>query len=169
MVQSLTVKARQGGFLPRWDLAIGETNVMIGTPADIVVAETYLKGITDFDVEIAYDAARKAATKPAPDGSQFALREGIQDYLTFGYLPYDHAVSGTVSRTLEYAIADGALARLAKVLGKTEDFQMFFKNSKNFENLWDDATGYFRPRLADGSFAEPFDPLSEEDTPIPVN
>lgn len=162
MVQSLVVKEKEGGFLPRWDLAIGETNVMIGTPADIVVAETYLKGITDFDVQNAYDAARKAATKPAPKGSQFALREGIDDYLTFGYLPYDHAVSGTVSRTLEYAIADAALARLAKALGKTEDFQMFFNNSKNFENLWDDATGYFRPRLADGSFAEPFDPLSVE-------
>ena len=51
MVVSLVKMLEQGGWLPRWPSGHGYSNSMLGTPADIVIAESYLKGIRDFDVE----------------------------------------------------------------------------------------------------------------------
>ena len=76
MVVSLVEMARQGGYLPRWPSGSGYTNSMFGTPADIVIADTYLKGIRDFDVEAAYQAMRKTALGPTPPVRSFlAARE----------------------------------------------------------------------------------------------
>ena len=58
MVVSLVEMAKQGGYLPRWPCGNGYSNSMFGTPADMVIAESYLKGIRDFDVETAYGAMR---------------------------------------------------------------------------------------------------------------
>ena len=64
MVVSLVEMAKQGGYLPRWPSGNGYTNSMFGTPADIMITETYLKGIRDFDVKTAYQAMRKTALGP---------------------------------------------------------------------------------------------------------
>ena len=75
MVVSLVEMAKQGGYLPRWPSGNGYTNSMFGTPADIMITETYLKGIRDFDVETAYQAMRKTALGPTnrTRGSQVAM------------------------------------------------------------------------------------------------
>ena len=80
MVVSLVEMAKQGGYLPRWPSGSGYTNSMFGTPADIVIADTYLKGIRDFDVETAYQAMRENG----PGGRHrrvraFSGRKGIED------------------------------------------------------------------------------------------
>ena len=54
MLMSLVKMLEQGGWLPRWPCGHGYSNSMLGTPADIVIADSYLKGIRDFDVERAY-------------------------------------------------------------------------------------------------------------------
>ena len=61
MMVSLIKMCEQGGVLPRWPSGYGYTGSMLGASADIVIAESYLKGIRDFDVETAYQAMRKAA------------------------------------------------------------------------------------------------------------
>ena len=87
MLVSLVKMAEQGGNLPRWPSGAGYTNSMFGAPADIVIADAYLKGIRRFDVETAYRAMRKAALEPAPKGSPCSGRRGIADFVKFGYCP----------------------------------------------------------------------------------
>ena len=153
MVVSLVEMAKQGGYLPRWPAGNGYTNSMFGTPADMVVAETYLKGIRDFDVETAYQAMRKTALGPTTQGSRFTGRKGIEEYLKFGYCPSD-LMEQAVSRTLEYCYADHSAARLAKALGHDEDAALFDKHAQYYRNLWNSDTQYFQPRDSRGKFQE---------------
>ena len=68
MLVSLVKMLEQGGWLPRWPSGHGYSNSMLGTPADIVIADSYLKGIRDFDVEKAYQAMRRTALGPNTAG-----------------------------------------------------------------------------------------------------
>ena len=61
MLISLVKMLEQGGWLPRWPSGHGYSNSMLGTPADIVIADSYLKGIRDFEVAKAYQAMRRTA------------------------------------------------------------------------------------------------------------
>jgi predicted alpha-1,2-mannosidase len=156
MLVSLTEMAKQGGYLPRWPSGNGYTNSMFGTPADMVVAEAYLKGIRDFDVEAAYRAMRKTALGPTQK-TRYSGREGIEDYLHFHYCPSDR-MRQSVSRTLEYCYADHAIARLAEALGRREDIGRFDAHAKYYRNLWNPATQYFQPRDSRGEFFADFRP-----------
>ena len=158
MVVSLVKMLEQGGWLPRWPSGHGYSNSMLGTPADIVIADTYLKGIRDFDVEKAYQGMRRTALAPTPPGAAFSGRQGVEHYLKFGYCPAG-LVPRSVSRTLEFAWADDAIARLAEALGKQEDATLFREHSHFYRNLWNTNTQYFQPRDAQGRFVEPFKPL----------
>ena len=157
MVVSLVEMAGQGGYLPRWPSGTGYTNSMFGTPADIVIAETYLKGIRDFDAEAAYQAMRKTALGPTPEGAPFSGRKGIEDYLKHEYCPAD-TMEQAVSRTLEYCYADHAIARLAEALGHRDDAALFDRHAQYYRNLWNPQTQYFQPRDSQGRFQE-FRPL----------
>ena len=156
MLVSLTEMAKQGGYLPRWPSGNGYTNSMFGTPADIVVAEAYLKGIRDFDVEAAYQAMRKTALGPTRN-SRFSGRAGIEDYLQFHYCPFDK-MRQSVARTLEYSYADHAIARLAEALGRREDAALFDAHAQYYRNLWNPVTQYFQPRDSRGAFSADFRP-----------
>lgn len=158
MVVSLIRMLEQGGWLPRWPSGHGYSNSMLGTPTDIVIAETYLKGIRDFDVEKAYQAMRQAALAPTPAGAAFSGREGVEHYLKYQYCPAGLMVE-SVSRTLEFGWADHAIARLAESLGHSEDAALFREHSQFYRNLWNPNTQYFQPRDAQGKFIEPFKPL----------
>lgn len=158
MVMSLLKMLEQGGWLPRWPAGHGYSNSMLGTPADIVIAEAYLKGITNFDIEQAYQAMRRTALEPTPPGAAFSGREGVADYVKFGYCPSDR-MEESVARTLEFAWADQAIAGLAEALGKREDAELFRAHARFYTNLWNPQTQYFQPRDAQGKFFEPFKPL----------
>jgi predicted alpha-1,2-mannosidase len=156
MMVSLIEIAKQGGYLPRWPSGNGYTNSMFGTPADIVVAEAYLKGIRDFDVEAAYQAMRKTALGPTRD-SRFSGRAGIEDYLKFHYCPFDR-MRQSVARTLDYCYADHAIARLAEALGRREDLALFNEHAQYYRKLWNPKTQYFQPLDSRGKFFEDFRP-----------
>jgi predicted alpha-1,2-mannosidase len=131
---------------------------MIGASADIVLSETYQKGIRDFDVETAYQAMKKAALGIDLPEKGFRPREGIEKYMKYGYCPAD-SMDQAVSKTLEYAYADDAISKLATTLGYSEETALFAKRAQYYRNLWNPETQYFQPRNADGSFVEKFDPL----------
>ena len=76
MLVSLVKMLEQGGWLPRWPSGHGYSNSMLGTPADIVIADSYLKGIRDFDVEKAYQAMRRTALGPHPRARPFPAARG---------------------------------------------------------------------------------------------
>ena len=145
----------ESGWLPQWTNP-AETHVMIGTHADSVIADAYEKGIRDFDAEKAWRAVWKDATESKGKEG----REGLGDYIALGYVPADHGVAESVSRTLEYAYDDGCVARLAQDLGKAQEYQKVSARANNYRNVFDASSGFMRGRKADGSWAEPFDPLA---------
>ena len=158
MLVSLVTMRNQGGWLPRWPSGHGYSNSMLGTPADIVLAEAYLKGIRDFDVDTAYAAMKTTALAPTPPGAAFSGRRGVEHYLRYQYCPRD-LVPESVARTFEYGWADDAIARLAAARGLTNDAAQFTAQSRAYRNLWNPATQYFQPRDSAGRFFEPFKPL----------
>jgi predicted alpha-1,2-mannosidase len=158
MAISLVKMSEQGGVLPRWPSGYGYTGSMLGASADIVLSETYLKGIRDFDVETAYQSMKKTAFAIDPPTDGFKPRPGIQMYMKYGFCPAD-SMGEAVSKTLEYAYADDAISKLAAELGYTEDSALFAKRARYYRNVWNPETQYFHPRNADGNFVEKFDPL----------
>ena len=105
MLRSLVQMHRDGGALPRWPMAHGYTGGMIGTPADQVLAEGWLKGIRGWDADYAFEAAVENSQQTVA----FASRSGLQSYLSQGYVSADET-GQSVSKTLEYAWSDHALA-----------------------------------------------------------
>ncbi len=154
MMRSLVTMAAQGGDLPKWPLGIGYTGGMVGTSADIVLADAVLKDIDGFDEDAAYAAARTHATEPRVN----AGRSGIAGYRERGWVATDDT-GAAASRTLEFAHADYALGRWAARRGETEDAALFGASAGNWRNLWAPDLGYLIGRRADGSFVtEGFDP-----------
>ncbi len=161
MLRTLTALTEEMGAPPKWELISEEVNMMVGDPLAIIVADSMARGIRDFDLESLYPYLARSASDPAH-------RPGLSSYLELGYVPMEEAteVWGPVSTTLEYALADDALARLATELGRTEEAEEFRTRSRSYRTLFDPATGLFRPRQADGSFTEPFDPDALEGSAI---
>ena len=154
MVKSMLQIYDESGWLPKWELNATETTTMVGDPAGIVLADTYLRGIQDFDIQKAYEAMRKSAMQLENN----PLRPGIKEYITTGYLNTTTTNSGSVSTTQEYNVTDFAIAQLAKKLGKNADHSLFSKRSVSYRNLFDPAFNLLRPKNSDGSWYQPFDP-----------
>ncbi|MDV7139739.1 GH92 family glycosyl hydrolase [Maribacter sp. TH_r10] len=156
MVKSMLQIYDESGWLPKWELNATETTTMVGDPAGIIIADSYLKGIRDFDVEKAY----KAMLKSAGQLEDNPLRPGLQDYIEKGYLTTKTTNSGSVSTTQEYNIADYAIAQLARELGKKDDYKRFSKRAISYRKLFDKEFNLLRPRNDDGSWLTPYNPES---------
>lgn len=152
MIKSMLDMYDENGWLPKWELNSTETFTMVGDPASIVITDTYLKGIQDFDVQKAY----KAMLKSADQIENNPLRPGLKDYIKKGYLTTDNG--GSVSTTLEYNAADYSIALLAKQLGKKDDYKRFLNRSISYRKLFDKNLKFVRPRKSNGTWYEPFDP-----------
>lgn len=162
MMQSLTLMAEQGGYMPRWPTAYTYTSCMIGASANNAMADAYLKGVRNFDVEKAYAAMRFLALNPVPESAKkkgFDGRPGLEEFAKLGYVPADK-YGGSASMTIEYSYNDFCLAELAKALGKEDDYKLFMARAGNWKNLWDPKSGYLRGKKADGSFVGHFMPSS---------
>lgn len=148
MAQSLVRMAQQWGGLPRWPLATSDSGSMIGTSADVVLAGSWLKGATNFDVDTAWTYMW--------DHSQgsvcCASRGGIEEYLSLGYVPADER-SGSVSKTQEYAWDDWALSNLASDLGHDTEASRLLEQSRTIDALWNPDEEFFIGRNADGTWA----------------
>ena len=150
-LKSLTQMAIDGVYIDSWPLADGYTGGMVGESATIVFADSLAKGLTDFDLRAAYDSLRLTAMAPAAPGSRYRGRGAIEDYLALGYVPDDTGGS-SVSKALEYAYDDWALARMAEALGETADVAMFDARAGNWRNHLDPLSGLLIARRRDGSF-----------------
>ncbi|TXE09126.1 glycoside hydrolase family 92 protein [Gelidibacter salicanalis] len=152
MIHSMLDMYDENGWLPKWELNSTETFTMVGDPASIVIADTYMKGIRDFDVDKAYEAMLKSADQLENN----PLRPGLKDYIEKGFVTTDHG--GSVSTTQEYNAADNAIAQLANALGKKDDNKRFKNRSLSYKKLFDKDLKMLRPRLQNGEWYEPFDP-----------
>jgi predicted alpha-1,2-mannosidase len=142
------------------------TSEMIGDHVPVVMADAYMKGLRNFDIESAYRLAFQNATVIPPhdqyvDGKG---RRALDDYERLGYIPLDNPVLDAyhrgeqVSRTLEYAFDDAILADWAAALGKPADAAMLRKRSEYWRNVIDTSVGFARGRYANGAWITPFDP-----------
>lgn len=156
MVKSMLQIYDESGWLPKWELNSTETFTMVGDPASIVLADTYLRGITDFDIHKAYEAMLKGAKTIHNN----PIRPGVEAYLKKGYLGVQDGVDGPVSTTQEYNIADFAIAQLAKKLGKMSDYKQYQKQSLSYRTFFNPKWNLLQPKNSDGSFYEPFNPDS---------
>ncbi|MGY5354092.1 GH92 family glycosyl hydrolase [Wenyingzhuangia sp. IMCC45467] len=154
MVKSMIDMSDENGWLPRWELNSTETFTMVGDPAGIVITDTYLKGIKDFDIKKAY----KAMLKGADSIQGNPLRNGLETYIDKGYVTTDE--KGSVSTTQEYNAADYSIALLAKELGDKSNYKRFKKRAVSYRKLYDKNLKLLRPRNADGTFYELFDPYA---------
>lgn len=136
MVNSLVTLAdeKDKDYLERWEFLNSYSGCMIGNPAVSVIADAYVKGIRNFDVEKAYQLSANSVEK---------FGNGTQGYTT---------ISFGISNTLEYAYFDWCVAQMAKGLGKTADHQKYSLRSGAYKNIFDAEKGWFRPRGKDGAF-----------------
>ncbi len=172
MVESYIRMYEQSGWMPGFPQFYGDFPAMIGFHSAALVWDTYQKGVTNFDIEKAYEGLKKNAMQatmlPWRIGPQCSLDSF---YLANGWypaLPEDstesvNMVDGfekrqAVAVTLEHSYDDWCLAQLAKALGKNDDYDYFMKRSKNYRNVFNPETGFFAPKMANGKWVEPFDP-----------
>lgn len=159
MVHTMLDMYREHGWLPKWELYGRETLTMEGDPSLPVIVDTWMKGLRDFDINLAYEAMYKSATLP---GKENLMRPDNDDYMAKGYVPLMEQYDNSVSHALEYYIADYSLATLAEALGKKEDAKMFYKRAMGYKNYYCKKFGTLRPILPDGTFYSPFDPKQGE-------
>lgn len=137
----------QGGRLPVWELASNETDCMIGYHSVSVMADAMAKGITGFDYEKAFEAAKHSAMLD---------HLGLEAYKKQGFISIDDEHE-SVSKTLEYAYDDWCIAQMTLLLNKKEDYDYFMKRSQSWKNIFDWNTGFMRPKK-NGGWDKPFEP-----------
>ncbi|WKN42401.1 GH92 family glycosyl hydrolase [Tunicatimonas pelagia] len=169
MVQSLLKKAEQGGWLPIFPAWNSYTSAMIGDHVIAMIGDAWMKGIDNFDQELAYKMMRKNAFEANTDTASYRNGQGrraMDSYLEYGYIPLEDSVPDSfhqreqASRTLEYAYDDFVLSQVAKKLGEDKDYQALAERAKNWQHVFDTTTGYVRGRYANGDWYEPFDPVA---------
>ncbi|WP_452219920.1 GH92 family glycosyl hydrolase [Lacinutrix salivirga] len=146
-INTFLAKYDEGGIMPIWDLSANYTGCMIGYHAVPVIADAYLKGITNYDIEKAFTAMKHSATRD---------KLGLKSYKEFGFIPVEEE-SESVSKTLEYAYDDWTIAQMAQHLNKTEDFKIYSERAQYYKNIFDPETQFMRGRFRNTWFA-PFDP-----------
>ena len=176
MVRSMVDMYKEWGWMPKWELYGRETFTMEGDPAIPVIADTYLKGLTDFDIQAAYKACLKSANTPGKDNK---IRPDVDPYIAKGYIPLgyfaqDFSGDNSVSHALEYYVADNALALLsdklaqeAKSSAQKAEYQKyakeFRKRSKGWRHYYSKESGTLRPLNSNGTFLSPFNPKDGAD------
>ena len=164
MVQALLQNYQEGGWLPKWPNP-SYTNVMIGTPADSIVAEAINKGFKGFDLELAYKAVlRDAIAPPIQDtrrrffdreqGTPYEARNGLTYFKQFGFYP-DDKTAEAASSMLEDAYEDWCVAQVAKATGRAAEYQFFINRSQAYKTLFNPETGFMQAKKSDGSWAHP--------------
>ncbi len=145
------------GQLPFYALAGNETFCMIGLPSIPVLADCYFKKIPKFDFNKAYNAMKVSLMK---DTTGFPMRyfQGLINYKKYGYIPADLEAEAT-ARTLEYAYDDWCMAKMAKAMGKDDDYHYFLDRSMNYKNVFDSKAGFMNGRLSNGDFKPNLNPF----------
>ncbi|MET7744347.1 lectin [Streptomyces sp. NPDC005385] len=160
--QSMVDDYAQTGVFPKWSENNGESYVMVGDPADAIIADYYAFGAKDFDTTTALADMIKQASTANND------RPGLNYLDSPGYMPHDGTYGccnfyGPVATTLEYNTADFAISALAGALGDTGHQKTYANRAQGWRNVLNPASGFVEPRNAGGSWTGGFDPTSGTD------
>ena len=148
MVNNMVAICDEQGRLPVWHLWGNETDCMVGNPGIIAVADAVVKNLPGVDRNKAYKSLLITAADTARGGG---LRQ------QYGFIPSDKMLE-SIAYDMEYAIADGAIARAAEAMGDAENARKFTERSHSYRNYFDKSTGFVRGKMSDGSWRTPFDP-----------
>jgi len=167
MIKTMLDMYDEQGYLPKWELIGNETYMMVGDPAVPVIVDSYVKGIRDFNINKAYEAILKPVNLDKNEKAP-PVRAAYHYILEYGYIPFDQNMEdewwawGPVSTTLEYNYADWTISQLAGLLNDTENQNKFYQRSLGYKKMFDPVTQFIRPKLKNGEWMEPFDPLATE-------
>lgn len=132
-----------------------------GDHASTFISGSWLRGLHNFDLKRAYKLILKNATVPGKGGRPY-----LDEYIKRGWIaekdtvnvPTQDEYKGAVTKTVEYAYDDYAVALVAKELGDQKNYDMLMKRTKNYKTLFDPSTGFWRGKIEDGSWIADFDP-----------
>ncbi len=167
MMYSLLDKAEQGGWLPIFPCWNSYTSAMVGDHAITTLADAYIKNTIDIS-EDQYQYLLQNAFKSPTDFNEYKNGKGrraLKSYLKYGYIPLEDSVKESfhqneqVSRTLEYAFDDFALAQIAQKMGDTKNAEKLLSRAGNYKNVYSAEDSCVRGRYADGSFTDNFNKL----------
>jgi predicted alpha-1,2-mannosidase len=163
---------REGGWLPSW-ASPGYRNCMVGTFADVVIADAIVKGIKGIDIEVAKGAIYKDSFNAPPSFAGNAIgKDGLDEYSSNGYIAQVPSNLGLecVSRSLDFGFADYAVKNAFLVIARKHTATLKDKNeilgwadtlnrrSNNvIEKLFDKSHGLFVPKSRGGGFVDRFD------------
>lgn len=173
IIQSFVRMAQQMNdlWLPTFPEITGDSRRMNSNHGVATIADAYFKGLKDFDVATAYESGRRAIEEKtlAPWS---ASRAGWLDnfYKEHGYIPalrpgeeetvpevHHFEKRQPIAVTLGTAYDEWCLSRLAKALGKEQDYQRYAEHALNYRNVFNAETKFFHPKDKDGNFIMPFD------------
>lgn len=171
-VNSLVQMYEDGGLIPRGPSGGNYTYVMTGASSTPFIVGAYMKGLRDFDVDLAYEGLVKNHSADgimAKAGYEHdtSMGGGMSYYLERGYVPYplpeeplnDGYHQDGSGQTLEYAFQDWTLAQMALALGRNEDATAFLRRAGNYRHIWNPELGWMWNRSADGGWTKPVDLL----------
>lgn len=159
------------GWIPTFPEVTGDSHRMNSNHGVAVVWDAYCKGLTDFNLETAYNACKGAITEktllpwkriPNTEIDNFYKEKGYFPALQPGEKEYIEAVQPGEMRqpiavTLGTSYDYWCLSQIAKALGKADDYKYFLEHSYNYRNLYNSETAFFHPKDKDGNFITPFD------------
>lgn len=150
IAQTMLNICQQQGKLPIWHLMGNETDCMVGNPGVCVLADLVLKGYVK-DKAAAYEAMKASAMRD---------ERGMKQLKQYGYIPFDKdPAPESVSRSLEYALADAGIAKVARLLGKKDDYKYFYNRSQSYRKFFDKQTQFMRGLDSNSKFRTPFNPF----------
>lgn len=156
IMEGLANTYKESGWLPEW-ASPGHRDCMVGSNSAIIIADSYLKGIPNKEINTLYEAILKNSNNEGPMSS--VGRYGVKYYNKLGYIPYDVNIEENTARTLEYAFADYNIWKLAKALNRPQsEIDTFAKRAFNYKNVFDPSVNFMRGKNEDGTFQSPFRP-----------
>ncbi|MBG0859362.1 MAG: GH92 family glycosyl hydrolase [Bacteroidales bacterium] len=156
IMEGLANTYKESGWLPEW-ASPGHRDCMIGSNSASLIADSYLKGIRGYDIDVLYEAILKNTQGVGPVSSVGRL--GAEYYNRLGFVPYNAGIRENAARTLEYAYADFCIWKLAIALERPqEEINLFATRAMNYKNVFDPSRKLMRGRNEDGTFQSPFSP-----------
>lgn len=150
-------------WLPMWPNII-ETNIMIATNADAVLANALERGFRDFNISKALAAVMKDAYTPPDHDTELLyydrepntpneVRAGLTSYMKQGWVANDRW-SESGSRTLDYAFDDYACSVVASHAGADKEMiSNLLARSRSYAHLWNNETQFMQARNGNGTWA----------------
>ncbi|WP_240755336.1 GH92 family glycosyl hydrolase [Pedobacter sp. SYP-B3415] len=171
-IDSYVEMYKQGGWMPSFALVFGDNPCMTGNHAASWILDARIKGVTNFDMDKAYEGIRKNSLEgtllPWRNGAatsldSFYTRKGYMPALAPGEKETVKEVHGfekrqSVSVTLENSYDDWCIAQLADLRKNGADYKLFMQRAGNYRNVFRKDKGFVWPKDKNGNWIEPFDP-----------